>query len=64
MSADMEPFATGGHYANFQGLEPAGHRGFDPRTVFGPAKYQRLVEAKRRSDPGNFFHVNQNIPPG
>ncbi|MGK5169268.1 FAD-binding oxidoreductase [Geodermatophilus sp. CPCC 205761] len=64
MSADMEPFATGGHYANFQGLEPAGHRGFDPRTVFGPAKYQRLVEVKRRHDPGNVFHVNQNIPPG
>jgi Berberine and berberine like len=65
MSTDMEPFATGGHYVNFQGLEPAGHRGFDPRTVFGPAKYQRLLEVKRRYDPENVFHVNHhNIPPG
>ena len=64
MSADMEPFATGGQYVNFQGNEPAGHRGFDPRTLFSPARYQRLVEVKRRYDPGNVFHVNQNIPPG
>jgi FAD/FMN-containing dehydrogenase len=64
MSADMEPFATGGHYINFQGAEPAGHRGFDPRTVFGLTKYQRLVDVKRRYDPENVFHVNSNIPPG
>jgi len=59
----MEPFATGGHYVNFQGLEPAEHRGFDPRTVFGPARYQRLVEVKRRYDPENVFQGNQNIRP-
>ena len=64
LSADMEPFATGGQYVNFQGLEPAEHRGFDPRTVFGPPKYRRLVDVKRRYDPGNLFHVNHNIPPG
>ncbi|HZH18985.1 MAG TPA: FAD-binding oxidoreductase [Geodermatophilus sp.] len=64
MSADMEPFATGGQYVNFQGQEPAGHRAFDPRTVFGPTKYQRLVDVKRRYDPENLFHVNNNIPPG
>ncbi|HEX2072728.1 MAG TPA: FAD-binding oxidoreductase [Geodermatophilus sp.] len=63
MSADMEPFATGGQYVNFQGREPAGHRGFDPRTAFGPTKYQRLVDVKRRYDPENVFHVNHNIPP-
>jgi FAD/FMN-containing dehydrogenase len=63
LSADMEPFSTGGQYVNFQGGEPAGHRGFDPRTAFGPTKYQRLVDVKRRYDPGNLFHVNQNIPP-
>jgi hypothetical protein len=64
LSADMEPFATGGQYVNFQGLEPTEHRGFDPRTVFGPPKYRRLVDVKRRYDPGNLFHVNHNIPPG
>jgi FAD/FMN-containing dehydrogenase len=63
MSEDMEPFATGGQYINFQGHEPAGHRGFDSRAVFGPEKYERLVEVKRRYDPDNVFHVNQNIPP-
>jgi FAD/FMN-containing dehydrogenase len=63
LSADMEPFATGGQYINFQGAEPSGHRGFDPRAVFGPAKYQRLVAVKRRYDPENVFHVNHNIPP-
>jgi FAD/FMN-containing dehydrogenase len=44
-------------------LEPAEHRGFDPRTVFGPPKFQRLLEVKRRYDPENVFHVNQNIRP-
>jgi Berberine and berberine like len=47
----------------FQGLEPAEHRGFDPHTVFGPARYQRLVEVKRRYDPENVSHVNQIIRP-
>jgi FAD/FMN-containing dehydrogenase len=64
LSGDMDRFATGGQYLNFQGHEAAGHRSVDPRTVFGPAKYERLVEVKRRYDPGNLFHVNHNIPPG
>jgi FAD/FMN-containing dehydrogenase len=64
MSADMEPFATGGQYVNFQGQERAGHRVLDPREVFGEAKYARLVAAKRRYDPDNVFHINHNIPPG
>lgn len=64
MSADMEPFATGGQYVNFQGPEQAGHRVLDPRVVFGETKYSRLVAAKRRYDPDNVFHINHNIPPG
>ena len=63
LSADMAPFSTGGQYINFQSREPSGHRGFGPRTVFGPTKYQRLVDVKRRYDPQNVFHVNQNISP-
>jgi FAD/FMN-containing dehydrogenase len=63
MSADMEPFATGGQYLNFQGQEPAGHRVLDPRKVFGATKYERLVAAKQRYDPENSFRINHNIPP-
>jgi FAD/FMN-containing dehydrogenase len=64
LSADMDPFATGGEYVNFQGQERTGHRALDPRTIFGPAKYQRLVDVKRRYDPDNVFHINHNIRPG
>ena len=64
MSGDVDRFATGGQYLNFQGHEADGHRAVDPRTVFGRAKYGRLVEVKRRYDPGNLFHVNHNVPPG
>jgi len=64
MSADMDPFATGGEYVNFQGQERSGHRALDPRAVFGSAKYDRLVAVKRRYDPDNVFHINHNIPPG
>jgi hypothetical protein len=54
----MQPFSTG-VYANFMSDEPA-HR---LRTVYGPAKYDRLVALKRRYDPENVFRHNQNIAP-
>jgi FAD/FMN-containing dehydrogenase len=63
MSADLEPFTTGGHYVNFQGHEQAGHRVLDPGVTFGPGKHARLVKVKRRFDPDNVFHVNHNIDP-
>jgi FAD/FMN-containing dehydrogenase len=62
-SADMEPFATGGRYLNFEGQQLPGHRGFDAATVFGASRYQRLLEVKQRYDPDNVFHINQNIRP-
>jgi FAD/FMN-containing dehydrogenase len=32
------------------------------RQAFG-VNYERLVELKRRYDPDNLFHLNQNIDP-
>jgi FAD/FMN-containing dehydrogenase len=31
-------------------------------TAYGP-NWERLVTLKRRWDPDNVFHLNQNIPP-
>lgn len=59
--AAMQPFATGGAYVNFL----MGDEGDDRvRTTYGRAKYDRLVALKRRYDPDNVFHFNQNIRPG
>jgi FAD/FMN-containing dehydrogenase len=33
------------------------------RSVYGDAKYARLVDVKRAWDPDNVFRLNQNIRP-
>ena len=33
------------------------------RAAYPGATWERLVAVKRRYDPGNLFHVNQNVPP-
>ena len=55
----MEPYASGGVYLTYIGDE--GEQRI--RDAFGPDKYERLVALKDRYDPGNMFHVNQNIRP-
>jgi hypothetical protein len=55
----MQPHGTGKTNLNFPGL------GDEPefvRAAFGD-HWRRLVEVKRRYDPGNLFRVNQNIDP-
>jgi FAD/FMN-containing dehydrogenase len=55
----MQPFATGGTYVNFLGVGDA-----RVRDAYDAERYARLVELKRRWDPTNAFHLNQNIAPG
>ena len=52
------PFATGGVYVNFM---PEDDKDRIPAAFGG--NYARLVELKRKYDPGNLFHMNQNIAP-
>jgi FAD/FMN-containing dehydrogenase len=57
--AAMGRFFGSGRYSNYMDEDEAG----DPAAAaYGP-NYRRLQDIKRRYDPENFFHVNQNIRP-
>jgi FAD/FMN-containing dehydrogenase len=56
--AAMAPFASG-VYVNV--LSERGEEGV--RRAYGDDKLRRLAELKRRYDPDNVFHLNQNIAP-
>ena len=57
--ADLAPFASDGRYVN-----DVAEVGADlARTVYGDAKYERLVALKREWDPDNVLRLNQNIQP-
>jgi hypothetical protein len=56
--AALAPHETGA-YINF--LDAEGNEAVV--ESYGAGKYARLRELKRRYDPDNFFHINQNIPP-
>lgn len=55
----MQPHTTGTPYLNFLADEGPGR----VRDAYGKQTYNRLVEVKRRYDPDNVFHINQNIDP-
>ena len=57
--ARLRPFSTGATYINFQTADEDDDR---VRASYG-ANYDRLVEVKRRWDPGNLFRANRNIRP-
>jgi FAD/FMN-containing dehydrogenase len=55
---DLHPTSAGRAYINFMMDE-----GHDRVRASYRDNYDRLAVIKRRYDPDNFFHVNQNIPP-
>jgi FAD/FMN-containing dehydrogenase len=54
----VHPYTMGGAYINFMMEE-----GVDRIKATYRDNYDRLTEVKRKYDPNNFFHVNQNIRP-
>jgi FAD/FMN-containing dehydrogenase len=55
---EVMPHALDGRYVN-----DVAEAGTDVRSVYGAAKYDRLVALKRAWDPDNVFRLNQNIRP-
>jgi FAD/FMN-containing dehydrogenase len=56
--AALDPFG-GGVYVNVL----ADEGGDGVRRAYRPAKFERLVALKKKWDPDNVFHLNQNIRP-
>src|SRR5215207_4522641 len=54
----LQPHSEAGGYINFMADDDQGRIRDNYRQ-----NYNRLAEIKRRYDPGNVFHVNQNIAP-
>jgi FAD/FMN-containing dehydrogenase len=55
----MSPFFRDARWLNYLDDDD---RADAVRNAYGP-NYERLVELKRRYDPGNVFHLNHNIDP-
>jgi FAD/FMN-containing dehydrogenase len=57
----MRPFTANSRYVNYLGDDEAADQAL--AAAYGP-NYARLAEVKRKYDPSNLFHLNQNIKPG
>lgn len=57
--AALAPFRASGNYVNYLGDDATAA---DVAAAYG-SNYARLVRLKAKYDPGNFFHMNQNIQP-
>jgi len=55
---ELHPASAGGGYVNFLMEE-----GQDRVKAAYRGNYDRLAQIKNRYDPGNIFHINQNIQP-
>jgi FAD/FMN-containing dehydrogenase len=56
--AATAPYSEEGGYINFMGADDQ-----DRIKANYKGNYDRLVDVKRKYDPGNVFHMNQNIKP-
>ncbi|HEY3419633.1 MAG TPA: FAD-binding oxidoreductase [Methanomassiliicoccales archaeon] len=56
---EMQKFSTGAAYLNFLGEEGQER----VMAAYGKEKYEKLAALKKKYDPTNFFHLNQNIKP-
>jgi FAD/FMN-containing dehydrogenase len=59
-AAAVEPWSVGGGYVNYMQADEPIER---VRAAFGDQAFGRLQTLKRRYDPNNVLHRNQNIPP-
>jgi hypothetical protein len=57
--AEAQPYEAAGRYVNDVAEVEEGLA----RSIYGEAKYERLVALKRQWDPDNVFRLNQNIRP-
>jgi hypothetical protein len=56
---EAQPYEAAGRYVNDVAEVEDGLA----RSIYGDAKYERLVALKREWDPDNVFRLNQNIRP-
>jgi len=54
----LKPHSSGGAYVNFMMEEEEGR----VKDSYG-TNFKRLGQIKKKYDPENFFHLNQNIEP-
>jgi FAD/FMN-containing dehydrogenase len=59
-AATVEPWSVSGGYLNYMQADEPIER---VRAAFGDEAFARLQALKRRYDPDNVLHRNQNIPP-
>ncbi len=55
----MAPYSEPGGYINFMQDDDYGKI----QVNYTAQNYDRLVQVKRKYDPNNLFHINQNITP-
>lgn len=61
--AAVEPHTELGQYVNFLGAEHGPVTPEAAREAYGERTHAKLVELKKRFDPGNLFRLNHNIVP-